>query len=729
MTRPVNPRWAGWTLLVTLLTLIVSLQVALEPPSSPPLERPSGAGIETFSVGPSKDPVQTLDTGPDLNLSLTISPDQVCVVGDTSCSVGSDLARAMLSASAVGSGTPAWTSVQVLFVLETTIYDGAWDPYTPEAGSPDPCWVAGWYAHQPESPCGESNGVPFFAANAGAVAASVQAVHPFTNVSFGLVDYFHTNDYWDSYEHNSTEYHVDVGRFVPAPQFQPLVDRTLMDGVVNSTYVVRGVNWTTNFLDSSSITALYGSLTGVGLAWSSTAHHVIVWIGSTSPRDPNYVVNYCISPSTYVSQDWFENLTLCLGNATNVTSPRCEPSYAFSPSAVSPDCLGWTQSQTTDPNASVSSVARTTPDCVDSLGGNCTIDTIDLWTMSTDPNSESWVIWPGTINGYNHSSAGSWWAYRDTGRIVGAACDLANATGGTWDGPAISNCGKGRAGTLNWVGLGSYTHPNTTNPTLFSALTDVGFGQPPTRVALRGADRPLFTFVPWGNVRVASPPESTTNCSSSVLVPAGCEGTPSTQFINGREILSWNWSTIPGANFMFVGDRWTAQFEIDVVGPPKGTLVPVDACTLPACTLAGSDSIQEALTDAAYLPQGDEPATQSSFPLAQIFVGGDSYPPITSAPPPPPPAAGPPPGPVLTPVSVPSPVALPAPLAPTIAGISTTAGALGLLAAGFARIAVRSRPIPVRIATVAGPMVGRPPRRSKFDGDAQSENARLSRDG
>jgi hypothetical protein len=199
--------------------------------------------------------------------------------------------------------------------------------------------------------------------------------------------------------------------------------------------------------------------------------------------------------------------------------------------------------------------------------------------------------------------------------------------------------------------------------------------------------------------------------------------------INGIEDLAWNWSPVADKNFMFVGDTWTAQFEIEVVGPPKGTLVPVDACDLPECAAAGSSAVQGFLTEASYLPAGETQLTRLSFPLAQIFVGGDSSVPTSTTPPPPPPAGGPPPSPTAAPVFVPSPVLLPVILASPAAGISTPAAAVGLLAAGFARIAIRSRPVAVPVATTAGPMaMGRIPR-SKFDEGAQSENDRLSRHG
>jgi hypothetical protein len=669
-------------------------------------------------------------TSQGLNLSGSVSPSAVCVLNDSSCDVGGTTADVTLSAVASGSGTPAWTAVQVLFVMETTSFDGVADYYPAVSiDTFDRCVDRGELEHEPISLCGESNSVPFFVTNAGAIATAIQAAHPLSNVSFGLVDYFHTDDRWDTYGGNSSEYHVDVGKFVPASRFQSEVDASIMDGILNSSFELSGSNVTTNFLDSSSITSLYGSLMGAGLSWANSSHHVIVWMGSSAPRDPSYVVNYCVAPisTPFLAQYWIhDNSSLCQSNDTNVTSPTCEPAYSFSPSLVSPACVGWIQPETGPGGQSIAELSRTAPACAMSLGGNCTIDTIDYWAMPTDPSSQSWSAYFDGPSG-NGSTAGSWWAKEDAKRIIDAACDLANATGGTWDGPSISSCGPGQNGSLLFSPLGPYTDPLTVNPSLLSALTDIGLGRPTTRVSLVGDSGPLFTFVPWGNVRPVTGALIRTSCGSEVRVPTGCESQPRLVSINGIPELTWNWSSLSTENYMFVGDVWSTTFLIEVVGPPKNAVVPVDGCTLPPCLAVEQPVTGYPSTEAQFAQPGTANSTQLSFPLVEIFVGGDPLPPTQTVPPPPPTLGGPPPSPTLSPSPFPTVGITPILVATPSPGVSLMAGFLGFLAAGFSRIAVRSDAVAVRTASMAGPRSQRRLVRSNFDEAAQMENSGLSR--
>lgn len=677
-----------------------------------------------------------------LNLSIRVSPEQICVLNDANCTIGSEQAVVTLSATSVGNGSASWPSVQVLFVLETTPFDGVWDPYTPNGGGGDPCWAAGVGSGTPTSPCGESNGVPAFLANAGTIAAAIQGAHPFSKVTFGLVDYFQTDDLWDDGDQSmhpwwpswvnptqgwdrghASEYRVDVGTFVPDYKFQSAVDSTLLDGVINSTFVLPGSNMSDNFLDSSSATALYGSMMGSGLSWSNDSHHVIVWIGSTAPRDPNYVVNYCVSGTTWMG--FTTDPSVCISNDTNVTSPKCEPSHNFSQFLVSPACLGWVQSQDLNPQDSIAALSRNSGPCQNSLGRECTIDTVDLWAMPTDPTSRSWF---SLMAPYPHgSTSGSWWAYHNGGRIINAGCDMANATGGTWDGPTGWNCGPGRTGTLSWVPHGNYTSPTTNNPTLLTSLSDIGFGNPPNRIALNGTSRPLLTFVPWGQVRIDTSVAVTVVCSSAVSVPFGCTAPPARHVVNGVEYLTWNWSTDPSQNYMYVGDSWTAQFAIEVIGSPTSTWVPVDACTGLLCIDAGSGPIGGLVSQAAFDPEDTLVPTTTSFPLAQIYVAGDASTPVSTNPPVPPPPGRPPPVVNPSPISLPTPLPSPAVTAVSVSGLSVSALAAGLLAAGFARAALRSRQLPQRMAAKAGPLARKPVPRSQFDPDAQAESSTIIR--
>jgi hypothetical protein len=223
---------------------------------------------------------------------------------------------------------------------------------------------------------------------------------------------------------------------------------------LNGTYILPNSSLADNLLDSSSITALYGALMGMGIGWSPTAHHVVVWIGSTVPRDPNYVVNYCQSFSKEVPK-----------NITSATDPRCyspscEPAYNFGGGVVSPNCEGWVTSQDGNASDSIAALAYSSPACVDSLGGSCTIDALQTdwggdfnWSLEYVPDGF------GTLdvvnNGGSAYSGCFYWAtpqhgnctsvgvasahqiFQSTNRTLAAGCDLSSATGGSWDGPFV----------------------------------------------------------------------------------------------------------------------------------------------------------------------------------------------------------------------------------------------------------------------------------------------------
>ena len=235
--------------------------------------------------------------------SISATPAVICEEPVSTCQAGTDSARLNLSVQATGGGISAWAAVQVLFALETTPYDGVFDAGTTTGGGSDPCWDRAVNRDDnPDAPiCDESDGVPFFVANAGNVAETLQLDHPSTRMSFGLVDFGASDDVYDDsngtvhrilsvtgkFINYTTEgwagpestYHVDIGNFVSANDFGSDVVSTFQRQVLGGGYYLAGSNLSTNILHSDSITALYGALAGVGLSWSSDAHHVIVWIG------------------------------------------------------------------------------------------------------------------------------------------------------------------------------------------------------------------------------------------------------------------------------------------------------------------------------------------------------------------------------------------------------------------------------------------------------------------
>lgn len=174
---------------------------------------------------------------------------------------------------------------------------------------------------------------------------------------------------------------------------------------------------------------------------------------------------------------------------TECYTSTCEPSYTFTPTVVSPKCEGWVTPTGGTTTNSIAELARTAPECVDSLGGNCTIDVIES-------NSALSIINPDNIGGvstFTYSSSGfyaplrhfpyseyfAWYAHfyppstygincrsssstncpfldgplqtytmlptLDWGTTVNsyliflAGCSIASATGGTWDGTGVGN--------------------------------------------------------------------------------------------------------------------------------------------------------------------------------------------------------------------------------------------------------------------------------------------------
>jgi hypothetical protein len=681
-----SPSIVGAIVLVALMAVTSGPLLSVEGPSA-------------FGGPPSKGSNHSalaLATSPQggLALSITSSQSEICLNDTSGCVAGVGDSLVTLTARGNASSVTAWPAVQMVFVLETTPYDGVYDPTAYQPGN-DTCALSG-----PGSStlCAESNAVPFFAANAGTIAADIAAAHPGTRFTFGLVDYFATHDAWD--DGDGFEYHVDVGQTVAAGRFGTAVNSSLpASGLVDGAYIT-GSGLSDNILTSDSITALYGTLEGAGVSWTNDTHHVIVWIGSTAPRDPSYPENYCPSPSTYVPG----NVTCTASSAANYSSSTCEPSYTFGNGLASPACEGWVSSQDGSVGDSIAALAGSSGPCTDSVGGNCTVDTIDLPTGLTDPYAPAWPARSG-------GGPGSTPVVSDVSSVLGAGADLASATGGTWDDPAVDG------GTLRSVPHGSYNFPNTSNPTLLTALTAVGLGYPPYSISAFGESQPMFTFATTGNIAIDPDLSPFAVCESLTGPAGGCQRTPSILSVDGKSVLEWNWSTDPNSNALYANDTWTAVLQVMAIGPPFEVPVPIDACTTTACLQNGSTRAGPFFTSANYLPPGTANWISRSFPIARVTVVTGTTNTGSSSPPPAPPAGGIPP-PVLSPAPVASPVPQPvlAPSAVSVGLVSIQATAAGLLAAGFARVTVGQRRVGLKVA-VKSP---RPRFRSAFDKEARS---------
>ncbi|HLM91092.1 MAG TPA: hypothetical protein VK424_03450 [Thermoplasmata archaeon] len=679
---------------VGFLVMFLTPYAASQSPNVPSTFAPASiASLSAPRSGPTA-PGPQASTVPTLDLSVADAPNSICALQETSCPAGVGISRVTLTASAPQTSFESWPAVDVAFVIETAVYDGVYDPTAGDPGH-DQCAQS----DAPAGPaCEESNGVPFFVADAQQIANSIQDANPHSGVKFALVDYFATKDQHD--DGDGAEYHVDIGTFIPAGEFGSQVEATLGSNELESGYRFGDSDLSDNILHSSSITALYGAIIGSNLNWGKDTHHVVVWIGDTAPRDPSYTQDYCVSPSDY--------------DGPPCQSSACEPAYSFG-AIVSPNCEGWVTSQNGNVTDSIAELARTASSCTDSIGGVCTVDTIDLWSTPTDPSSPGWPAADATAalqggpNGVNVD--------QNVARVLLAGCDLASATGGTWNGPSFFSCPSGQTGTLQPEFLGPYGNPNLQNPSLFAALRGVGFGPVTSSLVATGTSHPLFTYVPFGAIQVL--PGVAAQFRTVCELPDGsdarnCPTQPIETVLPlgpGANVTmyGWNWSTVPADNVMFAGDTWIASFWVLANGPPYG-VVPVDACTTAYCEIGGSHAVAGEFTSATYLPVTNTSLYVESFPLGTIGV--ESPPTVIGPPVLPPPAPVPPPPPIATPAPLPilSPIGVGAQVG--VASLSLQAAAAGFIAAGFTTISVRNRPMSLSIAAFAGK---NKPVRSRFE--------------
>lgn len=633
---------------------------------------------------------------PSLLLDTAAQPQLICASNLSSCPAGAGEARVQLSATASGGPTASWPAVQVAFVIETTSYDG--DLGTDRSDDLDKCAAASSTAPA----CEESNGIPFFVANAQTIANAIQQANPHSAVSFALVDYYDARgELWD--DTDGPEYSVDIGQFVPAGGFGSLVDATFQQTVLGGGWYNWDQDLDNNFLDSSSIAALYGAIVGSQLNWSDHAHHVVVWMGSSAPRDPSYIENYCVSPSQW--NLWNSGLPC--------DSQTCEPSYQFA-SGSSPNCEGWVRSQDGNPQDSIAALAHNAPACVDSIGGVCTVDTIDLWTTTTDPLSPGWPADSKYVK--QGGGPGGPAVQANVAHVLLAGCDMATATGGTWNGPTFYTCPNGQAGDLQYVPFGSSIEkPNTNNPSLFQAFRSIGFGPVYGDLAARGSDAPMFQYVAIGSIVPATDPQWAAACSTPTGFTAHCQTKPTVRNANGVTYYGWNWSTVPSENALYLGDTWSASFYVTATGPPY-TTVPVDACITVGCAAAGSGEVAGLYTKAYYVPPSNNTLINESFPVATVTVQVATT--VATSPPqpplPPPPIGG---IPVLTPAPIPIATPIPVTAQLGIGTVSLQAAAAGFLGAGFMRVTVKNRPIAMSVAAKSG--LSSPG--SRFEGRSSSE--------
>jgi fructose-specific component phosphotransferase system IIB-like protein len=502
----------------------------------------------------------------------------------------------------------------VVFVLETTLYDGVYDSTTGDYGQSggangaDAC----------SGPCAESDGVPFFINNVARITQAitekntVPGVASSSQVTFALVDYFSNNDPScgsscdDHDDGDGSMYNVDVSAFSAAATFSTSVTTMSTTGTLfgdmweSSTMIYSDSDYSDNFLDSSMIVALYGALHGTGLGWVSNAstYHVIVWIGSTLPEDPAYQGDWCVTHNDQAK-------------ACKDPTLAAEPAYTYGTGLTSP---------TDETLANITTLARSE---------NVMIDTIDLPDGMTELNAKDYVNPTGTE------------AQLDVNNILSAGCFLAQQTGGDWEGPSPASSGvgftcsaappgSGGAGNLTDTFRG-FTTPDdawSANPSLAWALTNIDF---PSLASTTNATAQLppgaFIFIPAAGFDIG-PGKVIYQCSSNGTdISSACAAAWSAPVLNG---MAWDFPL----NNMYPGDVWSVSFNVSVAPsfPPSllNQSVPLDLCENTSlwsgCT-GGSGSTATSIHYVNYL---GTPVVQSFPPVFVEVVNSTSEPVISS---------------------------------------------------------------------------------------------------
>lgn len=552
---------------------------------------------------------------PQLVPAICVSPTTLCEPTSTGCPAGiPSTTNVHLWVNATGNSIVRPPYVQVVFVVETTLYDGVYDPSAGDYGCGSPgahCTDANG-----EDPCGgpcfESDGVPYFVANAKQIAQTITekntGVASSPHVTFSMVDYFSTEGS-DHDDGDGSEYNVDVSTFQQATTFGNTVNNMAGTGGLfgynwnPATYVYGDSDFSDNFLDSSMITALYGALQGSGMNWVNNAstYHVVVWMGSTLPLDPAYEGSW-----TPTYSDW--------GGGNTST---CEPSYPF-PGGSSPNC---------ETLADVAAIA---------VREHVTIDAIDLPDGMTEVNSGDYATTgPATTN--------------DVTQILRAGCYLALATGGNWEGPTPSSTGVGFTCSAASTGSGSGNLTDTkrsagwswaNNPALGWALTNIKFPTIPSNVSAYGSRGDTFQFEPTSGFSLG-PGGDTFSCrNNGTDISVNCSMAPHYPLGNG---LGWGWPY----DTMYLNDSWSVEFNVSVtVAFPSnliGHWIPIDVCTTWAGCLG---SVGNPYTEVRYTNYAFA-GVNASFPPAWVKVVPTT---VSTTPP----GLGPPPGlPPVPPLPVP----------------------------------------------------------------------------
>src|SRR5580658_9753666 len=139
-SRP-RPTFAVWALAITVTTMaLIGFTPALSG-LSPSLSIGHGPAVAGTTNGPAaSSDVTTAVTSigaaaavPGLSLSIADDPHAICAFNVETCTADAGQSRVTMTAAASPNGEQSWPAVQIAFVMETTAYDGVYDP---TAGDP-----------------------------------------------------------------------------------------------------------------------------------------------------------------------------------------------------------------------------------------------------------------------------------------------------------------------------------------------------------------------------------------------------------------------------------------------------------------------------------------------------------------------------------------------------------------------------------------------------------------
>jgi len=558
---------------------------------------------------------QPVGNTPQLVPSICVTNTVLCVSG-SNCGGTPTSTNVHLWVNATGNKVvrtrPPW--VQVVFVVETTVYDGVYNATNGDNGyginGKDPC----------AGPCRESDGAPFFVHNVGRIAQGITmknaGVASSNSVTFGLVDYSTNNDSQvagsDDHDDGYGDYYnVDVSTFEPAAAFNNSVRTEASSGTlfggnwVPVKSILSHSNFSSNFLDSPMITAIYEAAHGIGLGWNSNSstYHVIVWIGSTLPKDPNYQGDYCVTYNNYAE-------------ACPDPTPTVEPAYDSEP--------------TGETMSAITSLAKSE---------GTVIDAIDLPDGMTELGSGDYVTGSAT-----QMTA----AQADVTSILSAGCYLAQQTGGTWEGPTPASTGVGytcsAAATNTSAGNltdkfrtptdGNYTWGD--NPSLAWALTNIAFPvlSESSNVAAYGTKSNAFTFIPFvvgsnEGISLATGTGMVFSCVSNATdITQACMSSWKAAVVGGE---SWGWPNTE----MWLNDSWSVSFNVTAGAyfPASylNELIPVDVCiAYSGCLGTGVTGLGASVFSQVNYGNYQQNKMIQSFPPAFVTVEAPPFPPLTS---------------------------------------------------------------------------------------------------